>query len=217
MQADPRHWLLVAIRLLAGVLAFAGLWAAEIGWLGSAHDISLGAGMMELNQPATPARPGAIANGSALLARRPSEFVLSAARAVVSPPPITGPYAALIQRTAARHGVDPRLVRAIIQVESAFQAEALSPQGAMGLMQLSPDIAERYAVGNPFDPGANLEAGIRHLRSLLDRFELSLALAAYNAGEAAVDHFRGIPPYPETRMFVSQVLTLVRAKPSRQP
>jgi soluble lytic murein transglycosylase-like protein len=80
-----------------------------------------------------------------------------------------------------------------------------------------PDTARRYAVANPYDPGANVEAGIRHLKSLLERFELSLALAAYNAGEAAVNRFGGIPPYPETRNYVTQVLRLMRATPAPAP
>lgn len=122
------------------------------------------------------------------------------------------PYADIIETAAAREGVDPRLVHAVIQVESAYQAQARSRKGAMGLMQLMPDTARRYALGNPYDPGANIEAGIRHLKSLLDRLvELPLALAAYNAGEAAVERFRGIPPYPETQNYVRQVLRLVGA------
>jgi hypothetical protein len=119
------------------------------------------------------------------------------------------PYAEIIEAAATRAGVSPRLVHAVIQVESAYQAQARSRKGAMGLMQLMPDTARRYAVGNAYEPGANVEAGIRHLKSLLDRFELPLALAAYNAGEAAVERFRGIPPYPETQNYVRQVLRLV--------
>jgi soluble lytic murein transglycosylase-like protein len=82
----------------------------------------------------------------------------------------------------------------------------------MGLMQLMPDTARRYGVTNPYDPGTNIEAGIKHLKGLLERFELSLALAAYNAGEAAVDRFRGIPPYPETQNYVAQILRLMRGQ-----
>ena len=119
------------------------------------------------------------------------------------------PFGEIIDEAAAREGVDPRLVRAVIQVESAFQARARSPKGALGLMQLMPGTARQYAVANPYDPGSNVQAGIRHLKTLLDRFELSLALAAYNAGEAAVERFRGIPPYPETQNYVRQVLKLL--------
>jgi transglycosylase-like protein with SLT domain len=118
-------------------------------------------------------------------------------------------YTAIIDKAAARHGVEPRLVRAVIRVESAYQERARSPRGAMGLMQLMPQTAQQYAVGDPYDPVANIEAGIRHLKSLLDRFPLALALAAYNAGEAAVERFHGIPPYPETRAYVARVLKLL--------
>jgi soluble lytic murein transglycosylase-like protein len=117
-------------------------------------------------------------------------------------------YQALIDQTAARHGVDANLVRAVIQVESAYRAEARSRKGAMGLMQLMPETARRFAVRNPYDPGANIEGGIKYLKFLLDRFEKPLALAAYNAGEAAVEKFRGIPPYAETRNYVQAVLKL---------
>ncbi len=120
------------------------------------------------------------------------------------------PYAAIIDDAASRQGVDPRLVRAVIRVESAYQAEARSRKGAIGLMQLMPETARRYAVANPYDPGANIEAGVKHLKMLLGRFDgLSLALAAYNAGEGAVERFRGVPPYPETQNYVRQVLKLL--------
>ncbi len=122
----------------------------------------------------------------------------------------TAPYAAMIEKSAAREGVDPRLVRAVIQVESAYQANARSRKGALGLMQLMPDTARRYAVSNPYDPDSNIAAGIKHLKTLLDRYvQLPLALAAYNAGEAAVDRFGGIPPYPETQNYVRQILGLL--------
>jgi soluble lytic murein transglycosylase-like protein len=118
------------------------------------------------------------------------------------------PYADLIDATAARHGVDPRLVRALVQVESAYRPDARSPKGAMGLMQLMPQTARQYALHDPYDPQSNVEAGVRHLKSLLDRFDLSLALAAYNAGEGAVRRFGGVPPFRETRDYVSRVISL---------
>lgn len=132
---------------------------------------------------------------------------LTALAAVMQVPP---EYRSIIDRTAERHGVPANLVRAVIQVESAYRAEARSRKGAMGLMQLMPETARRFAVKNPYDPGANIEGGIRYLRVLLDRFEpdVTLALAAYNAGEAAVEKFRGIPPYTETRTYVQAVLKL---------
>jgi soluble lytic murein transglycosylase-like protein len=118
-------------------------------------------------------------------------------------------YEPIIQRVAAEQGVDVRLVHAVIQVESSYQPRARSPKGAIGLMQVMPATARQYGVSNPYDPAGNIEAGIRHLKALLERFPLALALAAYNAGEAAVEHFRGIPPYPETRNYVSSILKLV--------
>ena len=129
-------------------------------------------------------------------------------------PLLASTYAAIIDRAAAAHGLDPRLVRAVIQVESAYRSDAVSRKGAMGLMQLMPETAQRYAVRNPFDPEANIVAGIQHLRSLLNRFDVAVALAAYNAGEAAVERFGGIPPYQETRDYVRRVLRLAGQAPS---
>jgi soluble lytic murein transglycosylase-like protein len=118
-------------------------------------------------------------------------------------------YDAIIDRVAKEQGVDAKLVRALIQVESAYQQRAVSRKGAMGLMQLMPRTARQYAVADPYDPASNIEGGIRHLKTLLDRWPRDLALAAYNAGEAAVEKFRGIPPYPETREYVARILQLI--------
>lgn len=130
---------------------------------------------------------------------------------VPAQPDAVVPYAEIIDRVAKEHGVDARLVKALIQVESAYQQRARSPKGAMGLMQLMPATARQYAVADPYDPQSNIEAGIKHLKSLLVRFPTApaLALAAYNAGEKAVERFRGVPPYPETRDYVSRILKLV--------
>jgi soluble lytic murein transglycosylase-like protein len=119
-------------------------------------------------------------------------------------------YDPIIESASDRNGVPARLVKALIQVESAFEPRARSNKGAMGLMQLMPETARQYRARNPYDPAANIEAGTRHLRSLLDQFELPLALAAYNAGEAAVRKFGGIPPYSETQAYVSKILGLLR-------
>ena len=121
------------------------------------------------------------------------------------------PFGDLIDAAATRHGVDVRLVRAVVQVESAYRPNARSRKGAKGLMQLMPQTARQYAVTNPYDPASNLDAGVKHLKSLLERFELRLALAAYNAGEAAVRRFGGIPPFQETRDYVRQVLGILQA------
>jgi len=122
------------------------------------------------------------------------------------------PYGEIISAVSEAHGVDPLLVRALIQVESNYQARARSRRGAMGLMQLMPSTARVYRVRNPFDPKANIEAGIKHLKSLIDRFGIEMALAAYNAGEGAVKKFNGIPPYRETRKYVSRILSLAGIK-----
>jgi hypothetical protein len=119
-------------------------------------------------------------------------------------------YDELIQTASARHDVDPRLVKAVIQVESSFQPRARSSKGAMGLMQLMPATARRYQARDVFDPRVNIETGARHLRTLLREFELPLALAAYNAGEAAVRRFGGIPPYSETQAYVAKILDLLQ-------
>lgn len=118
-------------------------------------------------------------------------------------------FGEFIASAAERNGVSPRLLQAVIKVESNFAHRARSRKGAMGLMQLMPTTARQYDVDNPYDPRANIDAGARHLRMLLDRFDLSLALAAYNAGEAAVRRYGGIPPYQETRDYVRRVLRLV--------
>jgi soluble lytic murein transglycosylase-like protein len=117
-------------------------------------------------------------------------------------------YGRMIDKVSAEQGMDAKLVRAVIQVESAYQERARSPKGAMGLMQLMPATARQYAVADPYDPASNIEAGIKHLKSLMQRLPRDLALAAYNAGEAAVERFHGIPPYPETRNYVSRILQL---------
>jgi hypothetical protein len=117
----------------------------------------------------------------------------------------------IIERTATKHDVDARLVKAVIQVESSFQPRARSSKGAMGLMQLMPGTARQYEARNPYDPASNIEAGTRYLKRLLGEFDLPLALAAYNAGEGAVRRFGGIPPYAETQAYVTKVLALLRS------
>lgn len=113
-----------------------------------------------------------------------------------------------IRETAMRYGVNPALVEAVIRMESAFNPWAVSRKGAQGLMQLMPGTASALGVRDAFNPRQNIEGGVRHLRYLLDRYpgNVSLALAAYNAGEGAVDSYGGIPPYAETRQYVQKIL-----------
>ena len=119
-------------------------------------------------------------------------------------------YLDLILSAAETHGVDPILVQALIQVESNYKPRARSSKGAMGLMQLMPSVAREYKVKNAYDPASNIDAGVRKLKSLIDGMQgdLRLALAAYNAGEAAVAKFGGIPPYRETQNYVSKILAI---------
>lgn len=116
-----------------------------------------------------------------------------------------------IDDAAARNHVDPNLVRALVKVESNFNPNAVSRKGAMGLMQLMPATARQYDVHNPFDAAQNVEAGVRHLKGLLENFggDVRLSLAAYNAGAGAVTRSGGIPPYAETRNYVKRITNLM--------
>jgi soluble lytic murein transglycosylase-like protein len=113
----------------------------------------------------------------------------------------------LVREAAERHHMDPALVRAVIETESGWNATAKSRKGALGLMQLIPTTAVRFGVNDAFSPQQNVDAGVRYLKTLLERYNgnLDLALAAYNAGEGAVDRAHGIPAYRETREYVQKV------------
>jgi len=119
--------------------------------------------------------------------------------------------AEMISVAAGRHGLPEDLVKAVIRVESGFNARAVSNKGAQGLMQLMPKTASILGVRDAFDPAENIDGGVRHLKALLDRFNnnLPLALAAYNAGAGAVDQYRGIPPYAETKAYVSRIIGIL--------
>jgi soluble lytic murein transglycosylase-like protein len=117
---------------------------------------------------------------------------------------------AAIEKAATRHNVDPNLVRALVKVESNFNPNAVSRKGAMGLMQLMPQTARQLNVNNPFNPEENVDAGVRHLKRLLESYggDVQLSLAAYNAGSGAVARSSGIPRYAETRNYVRRITTL---------
>ena len=121
-----------------------------------------------------------------------------------------------IAAAAARYAVPERLVWAVIRVESGFDHRAVSRRGARGLMQLMPETAAILGVRDSFDPRENIDAGTRHLRAMMDRFrhDVRLAVAAYNAGEKPVLAYGGVPPYPETREYVAQVLSLYHHAPA---
>lgn len=123
----------------------------------------------------------------------------------------------LVHQASVEHGLDPKLMDAMVRVESDYDPRAVSRRGAMGLMQLMPDTAERLGVDDPFDPEQNVRAGMREFARLVNRYRgnLQFALAAYNAGEGAVSRYRGIPPYRETRNYVSRILTIYTGKPYR--
>jgi soluble lytic murein transglycosylase-like protein len=115
-----------------------------------------------------------------------------------------------IEQAAARHNVDPNLVRAVVKVESNFNPNAVSRKGAMGLMQLMPSTARQLKVKNPFDPEQNVDAGVRHLKQLLESYggDVKLTLAAYNAGAGAVARSSGVPHYAETQNYVRRITNL---------
>lgn len=119
--------------------------------------------------------------------------------------------AQIINNAAAKYGVDPRLVAAMIQTESGGNPNAVSPAGAEGLMQLMPSTANLLGVANPLDPKQNVDGGTRLISNLLKKYkgDKKKALAAYNAGSGAVDKYNGVPPYPETQTYVNRILKLL--------
>lgn len=126
--------------------------------------------------------------------------------------PLSTPFRAEIASVATRYRLDTHLLAAMVEVESSFDPRSVSPRGAMGLMQIMPAVARTHGIEDPFDPASNLDTGARHFSLLLEQFDgkIELALAAYNAGPAAVTRFGGVPPYRETSRYVEKVLARAR-------
>lgn len=129
------------------------------------------------------------------------------------------PFAKQIRKAATQTGVDQRLISSVIFAESNFQPRAVSSKRAMGLMQLMPETAARFAVRNAFDPGQNISAGTRYLKQLLDQYHgnLPLALAAYNAGPERVAQYGGVPPFPETESYIRRVTRKLKKLKAEAP
>lgn len=126
---------------------------------------------------------------------------------------------AMVDRVAIEQGVETQLVDSVIRAESAYNSNAISPKGAQGIMQLIPSTARRFGVSNTFDPLENIRGGVKYLRFLLDYYQgdYAKAIAAYNAGENAVDKYHGIPPFAETRNYVAQVARNLQAARAAAP
>jgi soluble lytic murein transglycosylase-like protein len=187
---------------------------AELAYFATGRTLSIKAHRVDGNSLVLTLRSGGevICDASTIARFEPDEVPYPEPESIVAEvaaPPAAVPYGELIDKFSTEHGVDAKLVRAVIQVESAYRNTARSRKGAMGLMQLMPDTARQYGVKDPYDPASNIEGGVKYLKALLERLPRDLALAAYNAGEAAVQRAKGIPPYPETRNYVSQIIQLL--------
>jgi soluble lytic murein transglycosylase-like protein len=208
----------ISVLVLVCLAAHAAPARAELAYLENGNTLSIRDHRIEGDSLVLTMRSGGevVAGPSFVTRFEPDEVPYEGAAPAPSVVPTSAPqapaapYADLIADLSAQHGVPADLIHAVVQVESGYQEHARSRRGAMGLMQLTPETARRFDVADPYDPKQNLDGGIRFLKMLLNRFPLQVALAAYNAGEATVRRFRGIPPYAETRDYVARILRLVR-------
>jgi hypothetical protein len=170
--------------------------------------------------PAFAASPGAVPQGHMTTVVRADTRTGRLIRSIVIESKVMEPNAAvdrdlgaMIDRIANEQGVESQLVHSVIRAESNYNSNAVSPKGAQGIMQLIPATARRFGVSNAFDPRDNIVGGVRYLRFLLDyyRGDYPKAIAAYNAGEAAVDKYNGVPPFAETQNYVYQVARNLKA------
>ena len=146
------------------------------------------------------------------LAKAIAITALAASPSATSPRPTEAAIRRMVDHVAAKVGLDAKLAHAVVRTESNYDPLAVSPKGAMGLMQLMPVLVRTYDLADPFDPVSNLEAGLKHLRRLYERFGLQRGLAAYNDGEGAVARYGGIPPYRETQQYVQRIVSVLRAR-----
>jgi soluble lytic murein transglycosylase-like protein len=228
LRMKAKSLIFPAVPLLA-LLATATPASAEIAFLSSGRTLSIKAHRVDGEKIVLTLRSGGevTCNRDLITKIEPDEVPYvdpDAPQAADATPPLASeqddsslnqtPYGEIIAAASETYGVNPMLVRALIEVESKFRPTARSRKGAMGLMQLMPSTAREYNVRNPFEPKANIEAGIKHLKTLIDRFgsSIELGLAAYNAGPGAVEKFNGVPPYRETRNYVSRILSLAGLK-----
>jgi hypothetical protein len=194
-------WMYANGRGLAHNDRYAGTLFAMAGFLGHEHAQR----MLQFTGDYTGEVP------ECLVSREPEVPVWDFAAYLESEPPARQRLLRVLVETAKQFDIDPRLAVAVAKAESNLNPEAVSPKNAMGVMQLIPDTAARFNVRNVFDPVQNIRGGLAYLRWLLAYFQgdIALAVAGYNAGEGAVDRFKGVPPYPETRAYVERILAFV--------
>jgi TPR repeat protein len=193
--------------------------AYNIGWMflngrGVTRDEAVGAGWLRLSAERGATHAIRVLRHLGAVEPAPPTGCPEPEPALAATPAAPKKIAEIVARTAPKYQVDPKLVLAIISAESDFHASAVSRRNAKGLMQLMPETASRFGVRNSFDPTQNITGGVKYLRWLLAYFEGDIAkvIAAYNAGEGAVTHYGGVPPFPETRAYLAKVRRLYAAK-----